>query len=216
MSELVNLSWVTQLLLIAGFVGYQFSYSGRVSLHSNFDKIFIILLFGGIGLVVISLQEQLLAALPEQFRSKLTEYEDQLTAIFAVFATMVSAIVWRRWVENWYQKLASKLSGGNTDNHPNAFQTVVHSRNYGVSQVVVTLTNGEVYESYPLGKFENYPCGPCVFGSDGSISLYVTGITDRYGRFRKVTTLSDDDGHRITYVPVSQIAEIDLRQKIMK
>ena len=63
-----------------------------------------------------------------------------------------------------------------------------------------------------LTKCNELPFGPCIFGRDGSVSLYVNEIKKGDSKALEVTPTSDSFwGAKLTYIPVDQIRRIELR-----
>ncbi|SDF97661.1 hypothetical protein SAMN04488117_109125 [Celeribacter baekdonensis] len=208
MNELLELSWRTQVVLIGGYLSYIIAYSGRRESHTTTDVLGIILCFGGIGLISIGSLERLFELCSVDWLRS-----DYVLGSLGVMMPTISAIVWRRTIAQKTKRLLSFLTQDKEDGLPSAWSTIIQKENLEYAQLVVTLKNGYSYESYPLGDFNNYPNGPCVFGSDGSVGMYITYITPLDQEGRQAESLIDADGIRITYIPKDQIAEIDFRRK---
>lgn len=83
------------------------------------------------------------------------------------------------------------------------------SARFGPTSYIVQKTDGTLLMCARSHEFEHLRNGPCVLGSDGSIALFVTdrrlpGETDWTARDVRNPVL----GLKMTYVPVSEIAEI--------
>ncbi|MBR9863275.1 MAG: hypothetical protein GYB24_07565 [Rhodobacteraceae bacterium] len=204
MIEIVELGWRTQIVFVSGYLGYIIAYSGRREAHGPIDTAGIVFSFGGIGLLAIALISSCLSD---------SGNRDYLLGVSAVAASVSAAIIWRRFGADLTRYLVEKLSGNRDDGLPTAWATIIQRQNLTYTQLVITLNDGTVYESYPLGNFQHFPNGPCVLGSDGSIGMYVTYITEADGNGRNTVYINDDDGMRMTYIPSNQIKEIDVRRK---
>jgi hypothetical protein len=205
MEALLELTWQTQVVLVSGYFAYLISNTGKRAQHNIFDTSLIILAFGGIGLLVIKFVQ--LLPCKNEFLLNTS------AAALAVVSTIAASILWHRVIKNWTGSLTRYLSGNKNDGLLTAWDNVVHEQRYKYSELIVTLKNGKVFESYPLGKFNGELNGPCVLGADGSIAMYVTRVfDDEYPEGRLSEATVNDDGARITYLPADSIAEIDIRR----
>lgn len=214
MNDLIELGWRSQVLFIGGYLAYAIAYSGRRDHHRPTDTIGILLCFGGVGLLSIGLIEQFF--FPNDIGPKTPDEthtpNNYALGVASVATSLLAAIIWRGFLNDWVLWLLSHFSKSDEDGLPTAWATIIQKQGLQYAQLVVTLRSGTTYESYPLGEFNSLPNGPCVLGSDGAIGMYVTAITEVEGVARKVANLADDDGHRITYIPASEISEVDLRR----
>lgn len=210
MNEIIELSWKSQVVFVGGYLAYVIAFSGRRGSHTTNDTIGILVCFGGLGLLSIGLVEKIAFLCLNISDSEVNPY---LLGTIGVVTSILSAILWRAFLQEFSVKILQKLTGSKEDGLPSAWATLLHSQKLEYSQLVVTLKSGVTYESYPLGNFNEYPDGPCTLGSEGSIGMYVTYITDAEGKGRKVDNVVDGDGARITYIPSSEIAEVDLRRR---
>lgn len=202
-AEAINLSWQVQIVLVAGYLGYSVAYSGRRAQHKTLDSTAITLCFGAIALLALNVS---LRSLPAGF-----EYRNILSAGLAILISLASGSLWRAKLRGLSQWLLEKINAEQDDGHQTAWQTITQEPGLAYSQVLVTLKNGNCLESYQMEPFNSLPNGSVVFGIDGSVALYVNAIIEDGDR-REIDTISDEDGHRITYVPADQIAEVDLRR----
>lgn len=208
MNELLELSWRTQVVLIGGYLSYVIAYSGRRESHTTTDIFGIILCFGGIGLISIGAFERL-----SELCSLNWLRSDYVLGGLGVVLPTISSIFWRRTMSQRAKRFLSFLTNDKEDGLPSAWSTIIQKEGLEYAQLVVTLKNGYAYESFPLGSFNDFPNGPCVLGSDGSVGMYITYITPPDSDGREVEALSDIDGFRITYIPKEEISEIDFRRK---
>ena len=223
MNELIELSWKSQVVLVGGYLSYVLAYSGRRASHGPTDILGIILCFGGIGLLCTVLLEAWIAdlgILSHEAKSEADQDKNQSVSLrtFVIGTTSLSgplftAILWRGFLNDWTWKTIGNITRSKEDGLPSAWATLIQSKGLDYSQLVVTLKSGVIYESFPLGDFNKYPNGPCVFGPDGAIAMYVTYITEADGSGREVEHIHDADGYRITYIPESEISEVDFRRQ---
>ena len=202
MQELLQLPWQIQIVIVSGYLGYRVAYAGRTSAHNTTDVFAIVLCFGGVALlsfkVIISFGEGV--------------WYQTVGSVSAVGFALITAAIWRRFVRDWCASAVRWLSHSQDDGHSTAWETIIQQQGLTYSQINVRLTSGEIYESYPLGQFNNEPNGPCVFGGDGSVGLFVTHITDLNDERRVTELLKTEEGLRMTYIPVGSIIEVDFRR----
>ncbi|WP_322866788.1 hypothetical protein U5922_011725 [Aquicoccus sp. G2-2] len=211
MKELLELSWRTQVVFIGGYLAYVIAYSGRRHSHGTVDVFGSILCFGGIGLLGIGLVEACIGA--SQGEEKANSFLVYALGILGVGLPVITSLVWRGFLNSWITNAIHLMTKSKEDGLPTAWATVIQKQGLVYAQLVVTLKSGVSYESYPLGAYNSAPDGPCILGSDGSIAMFVTYITEADGNGRPAKNLVDGDGLRMTYIPSSEIAEVDLRRK---
>ncbi|MFT5787655.1 MAG: hypothetical protein ACI9KK_003024 [Ascidiaceihabitans sp.] len=204
MEAVLELSWKAQVIISSGFVGYGIAYSGRRNSHKNSDLVAISLVFSALSLFVL---ETLLDSFPVGWA-----YRNQVASLSSLFTAVGVAVLWRAKLQAKVRKLLQSLKADQDDGFPTAWQTITQEPGMEYSQVLVTLKDGRALESYQMSPFDKLPNGSVVFGLDGSIAMYVNAITDTNDNRRCITSVTDDDGHRITYIPADQIAEVDLRR----
>lgn len=204
LKELIELPWQLQLVIVGGYLGYVVAYSGRRSSHQTSDFVSIALCFGALALIAFQVSERLIDGQ--------VVMKPVISAGAAIVAAVLSAVVWRRWIRELALKLIQWASSSREDGYTTCWETIIQTQNLSYSQLNVTLLDGTIYESYPLGEFNKLPNGPCVLGGDGSVAMYVTHITSPNGERREANKLSTDEGHRITYIPAAQIHDLDMRR----
>lgn len=203
MKELLELSWQTQIVIVGGYIAYVIAYSGRRKTHRAFDTFAIILCFGGLALFTLSISDKIVPAS--------LNFKTEISAVAAVLVSIIASIAWRRWFRSISRKCIRFLSKSEDDGLSTAWESVTQLEGLSYSQINVLLTDGRTLESYQLEQFNKLPNGPFVMGDDGSIALYVNYITEDNNR-REAKNIIDDDGSRMTFIPASQIVEVDFRR----
>lgn len=198
-----DLPWQAQLVAVAGYFGYVVAYVGRRGGHQPIDTAAISLCFGSVCLFVLSLDSYVSSVCPK--------LPKQVLPIFGVTASIISGALWRAYFRHFAGVVISKLSKSDDDGHLSAWESIIQNQKVDYSQLIVALNDGRVLESYPLGDFNDWPNGPCVLGNDGSIGMYVTNIEEA-GVSRETNAISNTDGMRITFIPASQVKEIDFKR----
>lgn len=204
MDALLKLPWQVQIIFVGGYLGYVVAYNGRRSSHKAMDSLAIILCFGGISLISFNVMQAYFSALPP--------IKSAVSAFAAMGTAVVAAVLWRRYIRDVAQTLIRWSSKSEEDGLSTGWETLIQTQGLNYSQINVTLTNGTILESFPLGDFNHLPNGPCILGGDGSVALYVTHIQESNSDRRDANKLTSEDGARITFVPAAQIREVDLRR----
>jgi len=208
MQEIFNLTWQIQLTIIAGYFAYSIAYAGRKRHHQPIDVILIVFAFGGFGGVIIETAKLYL--------DPLEEIPDTVIGLLHLALVTSLAILWRSFGQAQVYRVINKLSKNKDDGLQTAWDTIIQEPDLGYSQLNVLTRSGTTLECYPLGDFNETPNGPCVFGIDGSIALYVTHISDENGSRRETSKLSTSEGIRMTFVPAHEIVEVDMRRHFKK
>ncbi len=214
MNELLELPWQIQIVIVAGYFSYASAYSGKRSSHKSVDTLAIILSFGGIGLLTLNLLDAWLAKNLIICGWDISKARNLILAALAVLFSLVCAIVWRRFLHEKIGKILRQLSDTDDDGLHYCWDTLIQEKGVSFNQLNVRLKDGRTLESYPLHQFDESPNGNCVLGGDGSIAMYVTHITEKDGVRREAQNVRcQEEGDRITFIPVSEIAEVDIRRK---
>ena len=108
------------------------------------------------------------------------------------------------------------LGGANiswTDDIPTAWLSITALRtDVRPSQLAIDLDCGRTLVCDDTRRFKDAPYGPCVFGLDGSVALYVTAEMRPDGTWIEKDDVEDQyDGPRLTYVPASSVKRVELR-----
>ncbi|SMR83399.1 hypothetical protein SAMN04488030_3316 [Aliiroseovarius halocynthiae] len=202
-SDLLELTWQFQVILVAGYLGYIVGFSGQTRHHRSIDTAAITLCFGVIALFVF---EQSLLHIPAGYSSR-----NAIASSACIVASVAAASIWRAKLRKCFQEILKWISADQDDGHATAWQTITQETGLEYSQVLVTLKDGRCLESYQMEPYSDLPNGAVTLGLDGSVALYVNAITENDIR-REISTISDEDGHRITFIPAEQIVEVDLRR----
>lgn len=206
MPELLQLSFQTQAMLVSGYISYSLAYSGWRQNHSHFDTSFIILCF---GLIYLAFNLLIKSTIELDYF-----FIEIISSLSGLISTVATAVLWRNYLRDLSFKIFRKIMKGVDDNLISAFDSVINDVSLKHSELFVSLKNGTCYESYPLGQFNGLPNGPCTYGRDGSIAMYITRIFDEEapdGRLARGTI--NEDGHRITIIPADQVSEIEIRRR---
>lgn len=199
--SLLNLPLETLLILVAGYIGYKITSGGMDHKDAPIDIVFIVLSFGLVAKLTFDLV--LVAGLAPGY-----------SAIVSLLVATVAGGLWRKWLARFWQAALRISNLDYSYGSENALTTIVSDTTIHTTQLSVTLKCGDVLWSEDLSEFNNQPHGPCVFGADGSVALYVTSIKKRGGAdYEDRDAIATDSywGSKITYIPASEVQRISVR-----
>lgn len=196
-TDILALSWNVQVALASGYAAYIISYRGVRAHHSAQDTLFLTLVFSLIASAELWLARSL---------------SPLLAGAGAFFLSIFVGVLWRR---RGMQLLTSLLRGPNTtwsDDTPSAWARLQENREYPLSQISVLLKDGTWLHCNQTALFNDAPYAPAVLGTNGDVLMYLTSIkpTDADER-EQPTALDPDFGARLTYIPASEIARVNVR-----
>lgn len=204
---LLDLPFDVLAMLAAGYLSYRLAYIGRDVHHSPIDVTFISLIFAALTKLYAILIAQALDAAERPLQA-------ELNFLIAAVIAIASAAVWRRWGQRWtFDALrASKIS--DHDGQPDVWHSMLARQLKGPTRLVVCLKNGTDLMCEQLARFNEAPMGPCLFGSDGSIAMYVTDVRKAGAEEWEEVAPYDPDfaiwGYEMSFIPASEIARIDV------
>lgn len=197
--ELLNLPFGTLVVLGSGYIGYRLAYIGHDGPHGPADVVFISLSFAALAKAVMLIHggSHILASIP---------------AFAAVF---LSALLWRLVLSPFFQERFRSSGMIDHDRGRNVWESMLMRTHLNVpTQVIVTLKNGRQLMCDDTQDFVSEPLGPCLFGPDGSVSLYVTAITSKDLTEWENADASDDGcGSAMTFIPAGEIERVRIRRR---
>lgn len=196
-ADILALSWKVQVAIASGYAAYIIAYRGMRSHHSSQDTIFLTLVFS----LVASAELWIARAL-----------SPLVAGLSAFLLSVAIALVWRRRGMDWFTAL---LRGPNTtwsDDTPSAWARLQENRAHPFSQISVLTKDGTWLHCNETAKFNAFPYAPCVLGTNGDVLMYLTSVKPKEGEEREQTTTLDPSfGARLTFVPSSEIARVNIR-----
>lgn len=198
LETILALPALTLIVLAAGYFGYRVAYIGRDKKHRVVDIIFIVIAFGLIARLVA---EQVSVSWGQEL----------LQSIAAIVVVVGVASFWRKWGEGWLRQILRLGNISLADGHTSVFDSMQQKVDLQPAQLLVRKKNGSQAMSNDLHQFNDLPFGPCLYGEDGSIGMYVTHRRDNSdGEWvvlepvhRPSTTAA------FTYFPADEISEIE-------
>lgn len=196
-TEILSLSWQVQVALASGYAAYITSYRGVRTHHSAQDTVFLALVFS-------------LLASAELWLCR--SFTPLLSGASAFILSVAAGMLWRR---RGARLLNALLRGPNTtwsDDTPSAWARLQENREFPLSQLSVLLKDGTWLHCNQTVNFDGLPYAPAVLGTSGDVLMYLTSVKQKDARERQQSTTIDPDfGSRLTYVPASEIARINVR-----
>lgn len=160
-TSLLALPVETLAALGGGYLAYRLAFTGRNAGHRQVDTILLVLLFGLIVQVASG-------SMPESI-------SQGFVAAVGISLACAVAAVWRAWLEPMMRQMWRSLGVSDHDGQPNVWRSALaRAELNGPTRVLVTMKDGTAYMSDDLAQFSDAPMGPCLFGEDGSIALYIT------------------------------------------
>ena len=193
-------TWQLQVALGSGYAAYMIAYTGIRSHHQTIDTTFRTIAFGLVATAV------LLSVSAAMWKPA--------TIAAAFLATVTSGILWRRWGMTGWSNLLRYLDLTWSDDTPSAWAKFSQDQDHYVTQLTVVTTDGRVLVCDDTRPFERSPQGPCVLGTSGDLTMYVTH-SKAVGEANLVESDSPDLegwGARLTYVPAGKIERLEIRR----
>jgi hypothetical protein len=197
---LLGLPAATLVPIAVGFLCYRLAFVGRDGHHSGSQMVLTSVVFAAIVRAVCEIA---------------TAYVQASAALALGVATgVLAAIAWRKVLAERAFKAMRKMRIVTADGQPTAVQSVLASDRGKLTEICVWTASGQAFISEHIHRFEEEPKGPFWIGPDGSVALYVTSIMDPATKeWTAIDPLNDDWGTRLTIVPGSQVARLDLRYR---
>lgn len=191
---LLDLPLATLAPLGAGYIAYRIAYFGKDAAHKTSDIVLISLVFAALA--------KLIAAC----RPELSIIGNLLGGAVSIYA----AALWRNRLEaSWLGFLAdAKVSY--SDGHATAWDSIRLDERLAPTRITVRRKDGMMFMCGRLADFKAVPTGPLIYGSDGSLAMYVThSSAPGDAEWMPVNPRAEGDfGAEITYFPASEIAAI--------
>ena len=190
-----------QIVLASGYIAYSLGYFGTKRDHKASDVVLRTLAFSLVATSGMYIVQLCFPQSPIGIRG---------TA--AVVVSVAVGCLWRGWGSMgvfWFMRTFDISWSGDDGS---ALATVTKDSKHRVSQIAVELHDGSWLRCDDTSVFSSAPFGPCIIGEDGSVALYLTHTVDPSGVVKDMnTTIDDDFGHRLTYVPSSRVSMLNVR-----
>lgn len=197
--DIITLPLEIQFPFATGYTAYLLAFSGIRSAHKAVDTIFIILIFSSIATL---------------FFAALEGYGPVFAGASSFVGTCISSVFWRRVLRFRVRYFMRNLDISWANDDPSALATLCDDTQHEVTQVAVRLNNGSWLRCDDTSAFNDAPYAPFLVSPSGDLALYLTHEDTPDGNSREsLTTVDELYGARLTYVPASNISEINLRHR---
>ena len=197
-ATVVALPWQLQLALGAGYAAYIIAYSGIRDHHKGADIAFRSIAFGLVTPAAFAIMPAWVA---------------WVQVAVAVTATVAAGLLWRFLGMAIVSNALRRFDVSWADDVPSAWTTVaIQNSRHRLSQIAVQMDDGSWLYCDDTSGFAVAPFGPCRFGLNGDVALYVTSEEDAAGTVTHHEAVQDAAwGDRITFVPASKVKRVALR-----
>lgn len=193
-TEIFDLPLALQTTLGGGYLAYVTAYAGYRKDHGAEDAVFITLAFG-------------LVAWLGFLAGQLVGWP--LAILGGVGAALVAGVAWRRKGRDWWL-LAMSALGVHDEDGVHSGWTAFSQAKHTIHQAAVYTTEGRVLLLENHHAHHAAPWSGLYLGGDGSVIMVVDG-EERDGKYTAREDVEYNWGTRMTFVPASQIARVELR-----
>ncbi|KGJ18696.1 hypothetical protein [Paracoccus sanguinis] len=187
-------------LFATGYVAYRIAFVGRNSHHKTFDETFLVVVFATLARLISAL----LATLAGTYSLS--------GSVLATLGTLCLAIVWRRWLSCWLRKTLREAKLVDHDGHADVWRSMLAEDLRGPTQLVVVLKSGKSYLCDDLARFNDAPLGPCLWGEDGSVAMYITALR-KQGEAWQDCNPEGENGFELSFFKAADIERIDITRR---
>ncbi|MFP1646092.1 hypothetical protein [Pontitalea aquivivens] len=198
MKDLVLLPVGLQVALGAGYLAYMIAYAGLRRGHSAVDAVFISFAFGIPALFTFDFLAQVHVA---------------LGVAFGAAASIVAGVVWRSGLRCGWGWLMEDLGVHGEDGAATSWDTLIQRRDLKVNQVSVRTKDGRTLFMNERHDYLDGPHKGLILGGDGSVVMVVEEerLPGATGEDRKAQGMRTENGVRLSYIPASEIAQVNMR-----
>lgn len=198
LKDLVLLPIGLQVALGAGYLAYMIAYAGLRRGHSAVDAVFISFAFGIPALFTFDL---------------LAPYYVALGVAAGAAVSILAGIFWRAGLRRVWVWLMEKLGVHGEDGAATAWDTLIQRRGLKVNQVSVRTKDGRTLFMNGRHDYLDGPHKGLILGGDGSVVMVVEEerLLGAAGEDRKAQGMRTENGVRLSYIPASEIAQVNMR-----
>lgn len=195
MFEVLTLSTLVQVSLGIGYLAYSVAYAGFRRHHDTRDTVFITLVFAAVASTIFS---------------SLLPWNPYLAGVLTLVIVLILGAAWRAFGRDAWLWVMSNTNVHREDGNNSTWEALVQTRKK-VGQVSVHMKNGRVLYLNDRRKFVGAPWDGLYLGGDGSIVLAVEEEETETGEVEVREAVKSEWGTRLTYVPASEVARINIR-----
>lgn len=209
MNDILALTFEVQLMLVCGYFSYSIGSIGRRINHSVEDKIFQIITFGFLSLIIYQTLIWLCDAVFESF-SNTAETIFQAASMILI-AVGIGAI-WKAKLQSWVYKIMKALGVSNEDHYPTVLGSVIHGHTkFTWDYLHLHLKDGRTIRSdLTQIKDLNLAGSAPLVDAEGNVALYVTTIYRSDDTQEDFVPAHENGSSKLSYYPKDAIAGIEI------
>lgn len=201
-ADLYQLPFEIIWMLAIGYIGYRLTFVGRDAPHAILDRVFLIFVIGSVARWGATLIDRPWNMAPS------------LEAAVALIIGVSASLVWRRWGATWFYDAMYNAKLIDDDGQPDVWRSMTARKLRPPTRLCVKLTNGNWLLCNELSAFNDAPLGPCLFGADGSVAMYVTATTGPddadWNEAKPFDPEYSSFGYEMTFIPAKSIERIEI------
>lgn len=205
-SALLQLPFEVIWMLGIGYLGYKLTFVGRDAHHQVLDRIFLIFVIGSFS------------RWGATYAHHWVEMPASIEAFVALGIGVTISLIWRRWLGGLFFEAMHKTKFIRDDGQPDVWRSMLARELRGPRRLVVKLKNGNSLMCSELADFNDAPLGPCLFGPDGSIAMYVTDVLkadeENWVQIEPIPPDMPEWGYEMSFIPAAEIARIDVTRPL--
>ena len=195
-TALFNLSVAVQVSIVSGYLAYLIAYSGIRQHHTAADTVLKSFAFGLFATAIMKWGYQ----------------HPVFTPLVALSLSLVAGICWRLFGMAAWQSVMRNSRVSWSDDIPTAWLSITATdTRYRPSQIVIDVEGGRTLMCDDTRPYADAPHGPCIFGADGGVALYVTSEYRDGEWIDQKDVRHPTQGDKITYIPASAVKRVEIR-----
>jgi hypothetical protein len=212
MTDILNLTFEIQLMLVCGYFSYSISSIGRRINHSVEDKLFQIIAFGFLSLIIYQMIIILYGTIPGNSSPAAgSVFGKTLQGLLMIFISIFIGGLWKAKVQSWMYRIMKEFGVSNEDHFPTVLGSIMHGHsNLTWDYIHLHLNDGRTIRSDMVNVQEKDPIGSIpLVDAQGNVALYVTKIYKEKGD--EVFDPKHENGSfKLSYYPKEKISGIEI------
>lgn len=186
--------------LAAGYLAYRLAFIGRDAPHKAFDAVFLVFVFGTAAKGTAAL-----TTIPAD------SWFYPVATLLGLSVSLATAWIWRTWGAPKTFEMFRRKKVLDHDGQPDVWRSMMSRTLSGPVQLTVATKAEKIYLCDELARFNTAPLGPCLFGEDGSIAMYITAWKQAGdAEWHDVNPHRQDVGLEMSFFKASDIERVDI------